>query len=109
MLRHIIPVLILDKRIGTDVKFLQQRSLCSLVTVLEHPLNHTTTVRMSGKSMYLAVECLDDELYMFGRDSLNGFLDHVIPVLILDAFQDMAIQFLDQCCLLLGQDVLKSL
>lgn len=95
MLRHIIPILILDKCIGTNMEFLQQRSLCSLVAVLEHPLDHTTTVRMSGKSMDLTVKCLDDELYMFGGDSLNGFLDYVVSVLIFDTFQNMTIQFFD--------------
>lgn len=102
MLRHIIPVLVLNKRIGTDVKFLQERSLCSFVAVLEHSLDHTATVRMGGKSMDLTMECLDDELYMFGRDPLDSFLDYVISVLVFDTFQDMAIQFFDQCCLLLG-------
>lgn len=102
MLRHIVPVLVLDKCIGTDVEFLQERSLCSLVAVLEHSLDHATPVRMSGKSMDLTVECLNDELYMFGRDPLDSLLDYVISVLIFDTFQNMAIQFFDQCCLLLG-------
>lgn len=70
--------------------------------MLEHSLDYTTTVGMGGKSVDLIIECLDDELYMFGRDPLDSFLDNVISILVFDAFQDMAIQFFDQCCLLLG-------
>lgn len=95
VLRHVVSVLILDKCIGADVKFLQKRSLCSLVAVFEHSLDHAATIRMRGKSMDLTVECLDDKLYMLSRNPFNSLLDYVVSVLIFDAFQDMAIQFFD--------------
>ena len=46
---------------------------------------------------------------MFGRHSFNGFLNHVIPILILHALQHVMLKLLDELCLLISENVLKSL
>lgn len=54
-------------------------------------------------------EGVNDELNMFSGYSLESFLDHMIPVLILDAFEDVVLKFPNQLSLLVGQDVFQSL
>ena len=46
---------------------------------------------------------------MLSRHSFDGLLDDVVPVLIFHAFEDMAVKFLDDACLLIDQDMFKSL
>lgn len=77
--------------------------------MFQHPLYDSTTIRVDGETLNVPRETVEDELYMLGRYSFDGFLDHVISILILDAFQYVVFEFLDQLCLLICQDVLKSL
>ena len=51
-----------------------------------------------GKSIiksYLAFKTIYNELQMRGWDTFNAFLYNVIAVLILDAFKQVSVQFLD--------------
>ena len=59
--------------------------------MLQHPLYHTTSVRMSGQRGDLTGECAEDELDVFWRNALNGFLDHMIAVLVLHAAYDVVL------------------
>jgi hypothetical protein len=43
---------------------------------------------------YLSLEGVDDELQVLWDDALDALLHHVIPVLVLDALQHMALQLL---------------
>jgi len=38
---------------------------------------------------------MDDELYMFGGDPLDGFLDDMVTVLVFDTREDMLFKLLD--------------
>ena len=64
---------------------------------------------MRGQSLHLSCEGIDDELYMLGRNPLNRLLDYMIAVLVFDAPENVFLQFFDQCCLLVGQNVLQRL
>ena len=109
MLGNVIPILILHKRNSTNMKFLKQRSLCSLITVFEHALDDTAPIGVSCQSMDLTMESFDDELDVFCRYSLNSFLNHMIAVLVFYALEDMTVQLLNKGGLLLRQYMLESL
>jgi hypothetical protein len=64
---------------------------------------------MSGQTLDLARKGVDDELYVLGGYPFNSFLDHVIAILILDAFQHVVLKLFDQLRLLVCKDVFKSL
>lgn len=53
--------------------------------MLEHPLDDAASVWMSGKVVYLTVESIDDELDVLSRHTLDGLLDDVVTILVLDA------------------------
>lgn len=42
-------------------------------------------------------------------NSLDGFLDDVVPILILDALENICLEFLNELCLLICEDVLEGL
>lgn len=52
---------------------------------------------------------MDDELYMLGGDPLDGFLNDMITILVLDTMEDMFFKLFDQLRLLIGQNVLERL
>ena len=64
---------------------------------------------MGRQFLHVTSEGVNDELDMFGGYSLESFLDHVVPVLILDAFEHVVLKFPDQLRLLVGQDVFQGL
>ena len=52
--------------------------------MFKHPLNDSTSIWMSCEVVYLTVESINDELNVFGRDPLDGFLNDMIAVLVFD-------------------------
>jgi hypothetical protein len=64
---------------------------------------------MSGQDVNLSSESIDDELNVFGWNTLDGFLNDVVTVLILDAFEDIGAEFLDEFGLLISKDMFESL
>ncbi len=65
--------------------------------------------RGERKSAHLAVESVDEELEGDGVDALDALLDDVVPVLVLDALEDVAVELLDQLALQLAGDRLQRL
>ena len=59
--------------------------------------------------MYLAPECLNNELEARRLHSFNALLNHMVAILIFHAFQNIAIKFLDDQLLLVKGDGFKSL
>lgn len=57
---------------------------------------------------HLSLERVDDELQRVRLYALDALLDNVIPVLILDALQHVAVQLADNLLLVLGRDGLQS-
>lgn len=109
MLGNVVTILILDKLERSNVKFVKDRSLGLLVAVLQHPLDHAAAVRVGCQRMHLVGEGIYDEVNVFGRNALDGFLNDMIPVLILDTLEDVALQLFNQLGLLVDEDVLESL
>ena len=64
---------------------------------------------MSRQFLNVAGEGVDDELYMFSGYSLESFLNDMISILILDAFENVVLKFPNQLRLLVGQNVFQSL
>lgn len=60
---------------------------------LQHSLNYATAVGMHGSLLNPTGECVDDEVDVFRRNSLNGLLYDMIAVLIFDAFHNVILQF----------------
>ena len=59
--------------------------------------------------MYLAPECLNNELEARRLHSFNALLNHVVAILIFHAFQNISVKFLDDQLLLVKGDGFKSL
>lgn len=64
---------------------------------------------MCCKTLHCSRECIDDELYVLGGHPLNGFLNHMVSILVLDALEDVVFEFFDQLSLLVGQDMFEGL
>ena len=109
MLCHVVAVLVYDECVRAGVKFLEDGSLCLALAVLKHPLDDSTAIRMGRQAMNLTSEGIDDELDMLRWNSLDGFLNYVVAILVLDAFQDVHVELFDQSGLLVDQDMLKCL
>lgn len=77
--------------------------------VFQDSLDDTATIGMSGKNVNLAPECLDDELNVLCWNTLDGFLNHVVAILIFDTFQDICSKLFDELSLLIGENMLKCL
>ena len=109
VLGHVVSVLILNELICASMKLIQNRCSSIFDAVFQHALNDTATVWMHRQSLDLAVESLDDELNVLGRNSLDGLLDHVIAILVLDTLQHVIVELFDERGLLINQNVLESL
>lgn len=109
MLRNIVSVLISDEHGCALVKFFEDSSLIMWFAVFQNPLDNTATVRMGGKNVNLASECLDDELNMLCWDTLDGFLNHMVTVLVLDTLQNIGSKLFDELGLLIGENMLECL
>jgi hypothetical protein len=109
VLRHVVSILVLNERKRASMQFFENRSLGGLVAVFQHTLNDTAAVWMHRKRLDLTFECLNYELYVFGRNPLDRFLNHMIAVLIFHTLENMTIKLFDQSGLLFGQDVLECL
>ena len=64
---------------------------------------------MDRQLVNLVSEGIYDEGDVLRGDSLDRLLDDVVAVLVFDAFQNLALDFLDEERLLVDEDVLKSL
>ena len=80
-----------------------------LLAVLQHALYDPTAKLVGRQLLNVTSEGVNDELDMVRGYSLESFLDHMVPVLILDAFEDVVLKLSDQLRLLVGQDVFQSL
>ena len=109
MLSDIVTILIGDQHGSTLVKLLQDRGLILIGAEFKHALNDTASIWMCGKSMDLSLEGLNDELNVLGWNSLDGLLNYVVAILVLDAFQDIWLEFSHKLSLLVGKNVLQGL
>ena len=46
---------------------------------------------MGCQGVYLALKSFDDELDIFSWDALNGFLDDMVPILVLNTLQNVVL------------------
>ena len=88
---------------------LKHRRASVLLAVFQHALYDPATVLVGSQFLNMTGEGVDDELDMFSGYSFESFLDHMVPVLILDAFENVVLKFPNQLRLLVGQDVFQSL
>jgi hypothetical protein len=77
--------------------------------VFQYPLNDTATVWMSGQNMHLASEGFDDKLNVLSWNTLDGFLDNVIAILVLHTLQDVSLKLIDKFRLLVCKNMFKGL
>lgn len=109
VLGDIVSVLVDYQVLGTLMKLFQDVRFHWILAMLEHALNDPTTIRMRGQMLHLVRERIDDETDVLGRDALDSFLNDMVAILILDTLQNLALKFLDQRGLLVGENVLKCL
>lgn len=58
-------------------------------------LNDPASVGMCREGIYLSMERVNDEFDVFGWYTFYSFLNHVVSVLVFDAFKDVAVEFFD--------------
>lgn len=109
MLHNIIPISILDEIINARMQLREDLSLRLLRTMLKHPLDHATSIRVGSKTMNMALESFDDERNVLRRNALDRLLDYMVAVLVFDAFENVAVELFHESCLLFGEDVFKGL
>lgn len=59
--------------------------------------------------MHLSCKGIDDKLYVFCRHSFDGFLNHMVAVLIFDAFQHVVFELFYEQRLLVCKDMFQGL
>lgn len=91
------------------MQLVQQRPSLILRHVLENSLQDSASVRMSSKGKGLADESLTDEAIVLRLDALKRALQDVVGVLILRTLDDFALEFFDECVLLINEDEFKCL
>ena len=89
--------------------FLKYRPASVLLAILQHALNNPAAILVGRQLLNVTGEGIDDKLDMFRRNSLESLLDHMISVLILDAFENVVLKFSNQLGLLISQNVFQSL
>lgn len=109
VLSDIVAVLIDDERRRAPVQLLQHGRPGRLFAMFKHALDDAAAVRVRRQRMDLPRERVDDEPNVLRRYPFDGFLDHVVPVLVFDALEHVLFELLDQLRLLIDQDVLESL
>jgi hypothetical protein len=77
--------------------------------MLQHTLDDAASVRMGGEAMGLSNKGVDYELNVGQRHSLNGLLDYVVSVLVLDALQNVRINLLHENSLLVNKNMFQRL
>jgi len=74
----------------------KQDGLCLFSSaILQNTLYHSAAIRMCGQIIYLPTESIYNELQVARINALHTLLDHMIPILIFNTLQNIAIQFLD--------------
>lgn len=91
------------------MQFFEDTVFGGWVAKLEKALDDAAAVSVAGELMDLADDGGGDETDVFRGDALNGLLDDVVAVLILDAGEDVALQLFDDADLLIKQDVVEDL
>ena len=91
------------------MKLLQDRRSGGLFAVLEHTLYDTTAIGVSSQALDLSGKGMDDKLDVLCWYPLDGLLNDMVAVLVLDTLQDLVLQFLYERCLLIDQDVFDCL
>lgn len=109
MLDDVVSKLVGDEGCGARMQLSQDRLPVDLLAVFQHPLDDSTAIRMRSKSVHLPLESINDKLHIVRRNSLDGFLNNVVAILISDTFQDMALKLLDHRSLLISEDMFQCL
>lgn len=109
VLDDVVAVRVLDQGVGAGVELGEDLALGVFGAVFEHALDYAAAVGVGRERVDVALEGFDDELDVFARDALDCFLDDVVAVLVFDAFEDVAVEFLDEGGLLLCEDVFEGL
>mmetsp|Transcript_41296 Transcript_41296/g.109365 ORF Transcript_41296/g.109365 Transcript_41296/m.109365 type:complete len:303 (-) Transcript_41296:32-940(-) len=108
MLHHIVPVLVAGQFHAASQHLVKERGDLHGRAVFDEPLDDPASITMLGHPAHLSVESLHDEINFVGGQSLYALLYHVIPMLVLDAFENVSSQLANQQHLLLDRDRVQS-
>ena len=109
MLCHVVAERVTNQGGHAVVQLSENCLSCHFLAVFEASLNDSASICMDTQMLNLASERLEDERYVFGVATLDGLLDDVVPVLILDASQNIFFQFANERGLLIVEYMFKSL
>jgi hypothetical protein len=91
------------------MKLFQDAGLLMRFAILQNSLNYSAAVRVNRECVYLPLEGFDDESDVLGWDALDGLLDNMVAILVLDALENIRSKFLGKLGLLIGKDMFQSL
>lgn len=109
MLCHVVAERVTDQGGHAVVQLSENCLPCHFLAVLEAALDDSASICMDTQMLNLASESLEDKRYVVGVTTLDGLLNDMISVLILDASQDIFFQFSNKRGLLIVKYMLESL
>jgi hypothetical protein len=109
MLCHVIAEGVTNQGGHTVMQFSKDGLSCHLFAVLEASLNDSASIRMYTQMLNLTSESLENKRNVVSVATLDGLLDDMVSVLVLDTSQDVLFQFANQRCLLIIENMLESL
>jgi hypothetical protein len=109
MLCHVIAEGVTNQGGHAVMQFSKDGLSCHLFAVLEASLNDSASIRMYTQMLNLTSESLENKRNVVSVATLDGLLDDMVSVLVLDTSQDVLFQFANQRCLLIIENMLESL
>ena len=102
MLYDIVSILILNQSLRVLVQLVEYGPRLFGYAVLEYALDDATPVRMRGQVVHLLQHVAHNEIYGLRFAALDALLDHVVAILVFDAFHDVALEFVGHFDLILA-------
>jgi hypothetical protein len=100
MLDHIVSKLVLCKGMNVYKYLFKYRSALQFVTILQNALNHSAAIGMDAELINVLSHWLNHEVDDLCRHFLNAFLDNMVSILVINAFDNRVFEFRDKKLLL---------
>jgi hypothetical protein len=88
MLDHIISKLVFCQRVDVYKNLFEYRSALELVTILQNALDHSAAISMDAELIHILSHGLYHKIDDLSWHFFDTFLNDMIPILVIDAFND---------------------
>jgi hypothetical protein len=96
MLCHVVAERVTNQGGHAVVQLGKDSLSCHFLAILKASLDDPTSISVNTQMLDLTGKGLENKGYVFGVATLDGLLDDVVSILILDASQDILFQFADK-------------